>query len=80
MSDEAIPQAVIPPPTEAVPTRPDMDEAQMKPVAIPKEPENGQLADANANNVATNESTAPKSDIDSTIALLISVSQPPFAR
>jgi hypothetical protein len=78
MSDEAIPQAVITPTTETVPTRPDMEDAEAKPVAISKEPENGHVAGADAKDVATSESTAPRSDIDSTIALLFSVSQSPF--
>ena len=70
MSEEAIPQtSVVPPATESLPTRPEMEVAEAKGAAAAKVPEHEASAVENAKGVATGESaTAPSHTIDSTIA------------
>lgn len=75
MSEEAIPQAaVVPPHTEPLPTRPDMEGAEIKGAAAAKEPQREEVTDENAQGVATSgTTTAPTTAVNGTIALLLSV-------
>lgn len=75
MSDEATPQAVVPPSTEDLTTRPEMEGTQTKDAVALKEVEKVHVAGDNAKSVATSEpATATRSDIDSMIALFLHVS------
>jgi hypothetical protein len=70
MSEEAIPQATVVPPTaESLPTRPDMEEAEIKGAAADKVPGREGSAGENAKGGATGGNTATASQaVDSTIA------------